>query len=134
MWEQTRPSNGALRAGLGRRCARLLAAALLVGGCAGNGSGDGAAARDAGIRDSIEEGLRRDSLVERLEVTVRVDDGRAVLQGDVGSEEERERAEEIARSTAGVRSVENLLRVTGVGQREIPAEILQRPGGALGGP
>jgi hyperosmotically inducible periplasmic protein len=109
-------------------------ALLLAAGCAGgtsSASGSETASADAAVRGAIEEELRRDPIVERIPVQVRVDEGRVVLYGSVDTPAESERAEQIAREAEGARSVENKLRV-GAGSdptdRHVPIDALRGPG------
>jgi hypothetical protein len=101
-------------------------AALLAAGCATGGS----SAVEAATRDEIEQSLRRDPLIERLPVAVRVEGTHVALYGDVETAEERQRAEEIAQKTSGVTSVENHLRVApgAAGGGAGPSRIMRMPG------
>jgi len=104
------------------RIALALAAVLLTAGCTalmvGNGpSGNaGPAARtagDSGITDAIERRLAADPRVAQANIVVTTVSGRVTLSGSVATWAGRERAGEVARSTAGVVSVNNRLTVAG---------------------
>ncbi len=63
------------------------------------------------VRERIEAAFRRDAALDARGLTVKVDGGRVVLSGEVGSWHERELAAETAYATAGVTAVENLITV-----------------------
>ncbi len=63
------------------------------------------------IHDGVDAALKRDAALGRREIAVKVDGGRVVLSGEVGSWRERELAAETAYATAGVTAVENLITV-----------------------
>jgi len=102
------------------RFALLLAAALLAGGCTalvvGNGPGANAgsapsAGRDSGITVAVERRLAGDPRLVQANIVVTTVSGRVTLSGSVATRAGRERAGEVARSTAGVVSVDNRLTV-----------------------
>lgn len=104
------------------RIALLLAAVLVTGGCTalmvGNGPngnpGPGReAARDSGITAAIERRLAGDPRVDASSIDVTTVAGRVTLSGSVATWAGRERAGEVARSTAGVVAVDNRLTVVG---------------------
>lgn len=66
---------------------------------------------DATITTRVKAQLTDDEVVKARDVDVDTLDGVVTLSGRVESEEERERAEELARSVDGVRDVQNLLEV-----------------------
>lgn len=66
---------------------------------------------DDAIATAIEAALGRDPYVERFKIDVDVRDGVAYLQGTVGSDFEKARADEVASSVVGVTDVRNGLRV-----------------------
>ncbi len=80
------------------------------GGFAGRGP-KGYRRSDARILEDVCERLRRDDEVDAGELSVRVDDGQVTLEGSSGTRGERQRAERIAASVAGVADVHNRVRV-----------------------
>lgn len=66
---------------------------------------------DATITTRVKAQLTDDEVVQARDVDVDTLDGVVTLGGRVASEEERARAEEVARSVDGVRDVQNLLEV-----------------------
>ena len=66
---------------------------------------------DEKIQDDINERLYHDSYIDASDIEVKVTDGEAVLSGTVESREAKRRAEDIAESIAGVKDVENHLKV-----------------------
>jgi osmotically-inducible protein OsmY len=66
---------------------------------------------DAGITSSVRAALTRDPDLRATRVEVETVDGRVALTGEVPSAEARERATQIASAVAGVRSVDNRLKV-----------------------
>ena len=75
---------------------------------------------DEAIRDDVAERLTNDAGVDARDIEVSVAGGDVVLQGSVGSRAERRRAEDLAWTCAGVRDVQNQLRVRR-GELERPA-------------
>ena len=67
---------------------------------------------DAVITSKITSGLIRNPATHALTIDVETTRGRVVLTGQVQSEAEKREAEQIARGTNGVVSVENKLKVT----------------------
>lgn len=65
----------------------------------------------ATVKGAIEEALARRAEYEALNVGVLVENGRATLSGVVGSRAERDAVVGAARGTAGVRAVEDNLRI-----------------------
>lgn len=63
------------------------------------------------IREDVCERLTDDAMIDASNVEVRVDNNEVVLSGIVHNREEKRRAEDLAEAVAGVRNVENRLRV-----------------------
>jgi hyperosmotically inducible protein len=66
---------------------------------------------DASVTANIKRRLFRDDLVPAKDIKVKVDNGVAILEGDMPSEEIAQRAVEIARATEGVVKVDNRLSI-----------------------
>lgn len=92
----------------------VTAALLVIVGCAGNGNtrSTGETLDDASIATRLKASLLADSMTDGLEIDVEVDRGRVQLNGFTDSDEEIEKAGEIAESIEGVVSVDNNLRVS----------------------
>ena len=91
-----------------------LAAAASLGlmlGCAGAGTKTGAAVDDAAITTKVKSQMATDKDVSATSVSVNTDNGVVNLTGFVKSNAEKQRAEQIARSVSGVKSVNNQLVV-----------------------
>lgn len=102
------------RRGFVRSIAMLLAAvpiATVLAGCAGAGTKTGEYVDDSTITTKIKTSMATDKDISALAVHVSTDHGAVVLSGTVKSQAEKERAGQIARSVAGVKSVENDLMV-----------------------
>lgn len=65
----------------------------------------------AAVKSAIEQALERHAEREARHIDVMVEDGRAVLGGIVGSRAERDAVLGAARGTAGVRAVDDHLRI-----------------------
>lgn len=63
------------------------------------------------IREDVCERLTDDAMIDASEMDVRVENNEVVLSGVVHNREEKRRAEDLAEAVAGVRNVENRLRV-----------------------
>jgi osmotically-inducible protein OsmY len=63
------------------------------------------------IREDVCERLTDDAMLDATHVEVRVENNEVVLSGTVHNREEKRRAEDLAEAVAGVRNVENRLRV-----------------------
>lgn len=63
------------------------------------------------IREDVCERLTDDAMIDASNVEVRVENNEVVLNGTVHNREEKHRAEDLAEAVAGVRNVENRLRV-----------------------
>ena len=96
-----------------RTCAALVAAAALAVtmGCAGAGTRTGQAIDDAAITTKVKSQMAADKDVSAMDVSVSTEKGVVRLSGVVNSTAEKTRAEEIARSVAGVKSVDNAIVV-----------------------
>lgn len=66
---------------------------------------------DEAIRTRVKEAITRDPYVENSNVTVFVEEGLVALSGEVGSEFERSRIEQLAEKVKGVLAVTNSLSV-----------------------
>ena len=89
--------------------AGLVAAALLLGaGCSRDASKTtGQTVDDAAISAKVKTAFARDPGVKAIEVKVDTYKGAVQLSGWVNTEEEKARAEQIAKAVPGVLSVEN---------------------------
>lgn len=72
---------------------------------------DRAAMREEQIKNNISSRLARSASLEGSDIDVSVDDRTAHLEGVVRAEQDKERAEQLARRVSGVREVENDIRV-----------------------
>jgi hypothetical protein len=63
------------------------------------------------IREDVCERLTDDAMIDASHMDVRVENNEVILSGTVHNREEKRRAEDLAESVAGVRNVENRLRV-----------------------
>ena len=90
-------------------------AALLLGACAGSPHKEstGEVIDDSVITTKVKSALLADKRVSGMDVSVETFKGRVLLSGYVNSPEERQTAERIARSTAGVKEVNNKIAVRG---------------------
>jgi len=70
--------------------------------------------KDSVVSTEVKYKLIRDRLVKKSNINVDVWRGVVTLTGRVGSEAEKERAEELAWKTKGVRGVDNFLRIIDV--------------------
>lgn len=71
----------------------------------------GLRATDTALFRSVQRNLLEDEELESLAIAVRVSKSVVTLEGSVSEEDDRARAEEIARSTPGVVNLENLIEV-----------------------
>jgi osmotically-inducible protein OsmY len=83
--------------------------AVLLAACAGTSTKEstGEALDDSVITTKVKSALLADKRVSGMDVSVETFKGRVLLSGYVKSPEERQTAERIARSTPGVRGVNN---------------------------
>lgn len=93
----------------------LLAIALIaaLGACSKQGeqSTTGQYLDDAAVTAKVKADLIKDDTVKATEIQVETTEGVVQLSGFVGSEEARQRAEQLAKSIEGVKSVRNDLAV-----------------------
>ncbi len=89
--------------------ARIIIAALLLSGCAATPtqSSSGEYIDDTAITTKVKAALLNDPAVSGLAVNVETFRGTVQLSGFASSEQEKERAEELASSVEGVQSVKN---------------------------
>ena len=89
------------------------ALALLPTGCAGTATREstGEYVDDAGITAKVKAAFVRDPAVSALDVKVETFKGMVQLSGFVNSQEEKSRAEQIARNVQGVQNVKNNISV-----------------------
>lgn len=94
-------------------------ACTVLGGCAAtaNNRSTGEVIDDNVVSASIKSSLLSDPVTDGLNIDVEVDHSKVQLNGFVDSQSQVVRAGEIARSTSGVASVENNLKLTS-GDRE----------------
>ena len=85
--------------------------AAVLAGCAGAGEKTGVYVDDATITSKVKTAFATDKTVDAMDINVDTNNGNVRLSGFVDSEAETRRAEEIARSVAGVKSVTNALTV-----------------------
>jgi hyperosmotically inducible protein len=88
--------------------------ALILGmlpACAGTGQKVGTAVDDTTITTKVKTALAADRDVSATRVHVETKQGEVRLSGNVKSQEERSRAEQIARNVNGVTTVNNELTV-----------------------
>jgi osmotically-inducible protein OsmY len=94
----------------------MLGAALMLGGvlsgCASTSDRSmGAVIDDTAITTKVKSAFASDPDVSALRVSVKTVDGRVNLTGEVKSQAEKRKAEQVARNVSGVRSVNNELIV-----------------------
>lgn len=77
----------------------------------GSTAGSSGATDDLSLEDNVRRRITEDSALASAAITVRVSSGRVRLEGSVGSQELKRRAEDLARR-GGARSVENRITVT----------------------
>lgn len=99
-----------------KRVSKWFAALLFVvavAGCAATPTREstGQYLDDSVITAKVKAEIFNDPSLRALEISVRSNDGVVVLSGDVSSMRNADRAVEIARHVAGVRSVKNKLTV-----------------------
>jgi hyperosmotically inducible periplasmic protein len=98
-------------------CVMLMAAifAVVLAGCAGAGTKTGEFVDDSTITTKVKSAFATDKTVSAIKVHVDTEKGNVRLSGTVKSDTEKQRASEIARSVAGVKSVSNNLVVRSEG-------------------
>jgi osmotically-inducible protein OsmY len=82
---------------------------------------------DAEIAARVKNALATDPRLAHLDIEVRSQDGFVVLEGQVDTFEDRERAGEIARAVPGVRGVRNFLVLTPLRRGEREPEVIWVP-------
>lgn len=89
--------------------------ALLLAACGGSPTKEstGEAFDDSVITTKVKSALLADKRVHGMDVSVETFKGRVLLSGYVYTAEERQAAERIARTTAGVREVNNKIALRG---------------------
>ena len=83
----------------------------VLGGCAGAGTKTGTFVDDATITSKVKTAFATDKTVSAMQVSVDTNNGNVRLSGFVDNDTEKRRAEEIARSVNGVKSVTNAITV-----------------------
>lgn len=84
---------------------------------------------DEQVRKDVEYALLADPATDSYEVTVKVNDGTAVLSGTVDSWQERELVRRVAKTVHGVREIDDRIKVSHKMNRpdhELRAEIMER--------
>lgn len=98
----------------------MLVAAMFVAvltGCAGAGTKTGAFVDDSAITTKVKTAFATDKTVSAMDIKVDTNNGNVRLSGFADSAAEKSRAEELARSVAGVKSVTNAITVQGEAAR-----------------
>lgn len=88
------------------------AATALALGVAATGCGN-ARVSDATISESVSKRLDEAPKLAAADIRVETENGMVTIDGRVAGPEQRDEAERIARSTAGVKAVANLIEVGG---------------------
>ena len=92
----------------------MIVAAVFVtvlAGCAGAGTKTGVFIDDATITTKVKTEFAADKIVDAMDIKVETNNGNVRLSGVANSDAEKRRAEELARSVAGVKSVTNAITV-----------------------
>lgn len=91
----------------------LLTGALLLGlaGCANTGQKSGTYMDDSVITSKVKTEMTTDKEVKAHNINVNTTGGIVTLTGTAATTQEREKAVQIARGVAGVKSVQNDIRV-----------------------
>jgi hyperosmotically inducible periplasmic protein len=90
----------------------LLAILVLVSACqTPAGRSTGQVVDDATITSEVKAKLLADSITKGIAVSVETFEGQVTLTGAVDSENQRERAVQIAKSVKGVKKVNNLINL-----------------------
>ena len=94
-------------------CVMIVAAMFVavLAGCAGAGQKTGTFVDDSTITTKVKTAFATDKTVSAMDVRVETNNGNVRLSGFVDSAEEKRRAEEVARSVAGVKSITNAITV-----------------------
>ena len=88
------------------------AATALALAVAGTGCGNERVS-DATISESVSKRLDEEPKLAAADIRVETENGMVTIDGRVAGQEQRDEAERIARSTAGVKAVANLIEVGG---------------------
>lgn len=93
--------------------AMLVVLLMSLGACAATETSrsTGEVIDDTAIAGKIKSALAADQVTDAVDIDVEVDKARVQLNGVVDSQRERDRAEQIARETDGVASVDNNLEI-----------------------
>ena len=83
----------------------------ILGGCANAGQKTGEYIDDSWITSKVKSQMLADKTVKGTNITVNTTKGVVTLSGTAGSQEESDKAAEIARNVQGVKDVENDIRV-----------------------
>jgi hypothetical protein len=83
-------------------------------------SGCGEPRSDASINADVTSELQADPDLSTASVTASTAEGRVLLTGDVATEEQRDRAEDLANDVEGVREVSNEIRVASASSTHQP--------------
>jgi len=114
----------------------LGAGALMTTGCKSSDGGStkrtaGTYVDDSSITAKIKSKMIGDSVVKAHQINVDTFQGNVQLNGFVDNEQQKQRAEEIARNTAGVVGVQNNLQLrpeaAGAGRTTIQGQINTNP-------
>ena len=89
----------------------IAASVLALGACAGAGEKTGEVIDDSVITTKVKSSLLAEKGIDSTDISVKTDNGRVLLSGFVKSSNQRHRAEQIARDTSGVKSVNNHIEV-----------------------
>lgn len=99
----------------------------VLAGCAGAGAKSGLYVDDSTITTKVKTAFATDKTVSAMRVHVETNQGIVRLSGNVGSMAEKRRAEEVARSIAGVKSVTNAITVQPEGESATRAPAAREP-------
>jgi hyperosmotically inducible periplasmic protein len=94
--------------------AGLLAAAVILGaGCSGgdNARSTGQAVDDAAVTTKVKAAFAQDPAVKAIDVKVDTFKGTVQLNGWVNTAEDKAKAEQVAKTVAGVKAVDNKLSI-----------------------
>ena len=74
---------------------------------------------NSSLEQQVKTYLNADPFLRSADITVSADEGKITLEGVVDSEDERRKAGESVRSVAGVKSIDNQLRLRGQGSQSV---------------
>src|SRR3954469_3444038 len=116
---------------------KLLGAATLLLSLIGIGCGQKPTGGDQSLVTEIQAKLYGDNTTRQANVKVDAKDGVVTLSGDVPSPDVELQAMKIANGTAGVRSVNDQMKINGapgaMAANEAPSQAAGTPGNALAG-